>query len=63
MTSVREDAKDNKSYMNLALERHNSFKHLRLVGPKLDPHTGEDEFIPLSDVGAFLGVVWKRIRL
>ncbi|AES86890.2 putative siRNA-mediated silencing protein NRDE-2 [Medicago truncatula] len=41
----------------MALERHKSFKRLRLVAPKLSPHTTQDEFIPLSDVGTSQGAV------
>ncbi|WJX71933.1 hypothetical protein P8452_55870 [Trifolium repens] len=41
----------------MALERHKSFKRIRLVAPKLSPHTAQDEFIPLSDVGSSHGAV------
>ncbi|RDY01351.1 Protein NRDE2-like protein, partial [Mucuna pruriens] len=43
----------------MALERHKSFKRIRLVAPKLSPVTMEDEFIPLSesDAGASHGAV------
>ncbi|MED6172880.1 hypothetical protein PIB30_054061, partial [Stylosanthes scabra] len=34
-----------------ALERHKSFKRLRLVAPKLSSVLADDEFIPLSDIG------------
>ncbi|XP_015966836.1 uncharacterized protein LOC107490577 isoform X1 [Arachis duranensis] len=35
----------------IALERHKSFKRLRLVAPKLSSVLADDEFIPLSDIG------------
>ncbi|XP_061356034.1 uncharacterized protein LOC133300491 isoform X2 [Gastrolobium bilobum] len=35
----------------MALERHKSFKRIRLVAPKLSPVMTQDEFVPLSDVG------------
>ncbi|XP_020231564.1 protein NRDE2 homolog isoform X1 [Cajanus cajan] len=43
----------------MALERHKSFKRIRLVDSKLPPVTMEDEFIPLSesDAGASHGAV------
>lgn len=34
----------------MAVERHKSFKRIRLVAPKLSSLTTHDEFIPLSDV-------------
>ncbi|XP_058722605.1 uncharacterized protein LOC131594475 isoform X2 [Vicia villosa] len=41
----------------MALEQHKSFKRIRLVAPKLSPHTAHNEFIPLSDVGTSHGAV------
>lgn len=41
----------------MALERHKSFKRIRLVAPKLSPHMTQDEFIPLSDMGTSHGAV------
>ncbi|XP_027358649.1 protein NRDE2 homolog isoform X2 [Abrus precatorius] len=35
----------------MALERHKSFKRIRLIAPKLSNVTMQDEFIPLSDAG------------
>lgn len=41
----------------MALERHKSFKRIRLVAPKLSAAMTQDEFIPLSDVGTSQGAV------
>ncbi|TKY44864.1 NRDE protein [Spatholobus suberectus] len=43
----------------MALERHKSFKRIRLVAPKLSPVTMQDEFLPLSesDAGVSHGAV------
>ncbi|KAK7314710.1 hypothetical protein VNO77_33237 [Canavalia gladiata] len=42
---------------HMALERHKSFKRIRLVAPKLAPVTTQDEFIPLSDAVTSQGAV------
>ncbi|XP_019430339.1 PREDICTED: protein NRDE2 homolog isoform X1 [Lupinus angustifolius] len=41
----------------MALERHKSFKRVRLVTPKLSAATTQNDFIPLSDVGTSHGAV------
>ena len=43
----------------MALERHKSFKRIRLVAPESSPVSMQDEFIPLSetDAGASHGAV------